>query len=128
MKMLILAWLIGQFGYASVSVYVLQKGKKVNYWKAWSLYFSAEVGSFVMAFSALLIILFIAPDFINTEVTRADLLNKESLTWKEKFILYQRTSAVGVSAFSQHLLYLVFKKGKKKIEQYEEQNNIKDDE
>lgn len=126
MSMLVVAWLIGQFGYAAVSVYTLQKGKKVNYWKAWQLYFSAEVGSFVMAFSALLIIIFIAPDFINTDVTRADLLNKETLTWKERLVLYQRSSAVGLSAFSQHLLYLVFKKGKKKIEEYEEQNNIAD--
>lgn len=126
MKILILAWLIGQFGYAAVSVYVLQKGKKINYWKAWALYFSAEIGSFVMAFSALLIILFIAPDFINTEVTRKDLINKDILTWKERFILYQRTSAVGISAFSQHLLYLIFKKGKKKIEEYEKENNISD--
>lgn len=117
-------WFIGQLAYASVSVYILQKGKNVSYWKALSLYFSGEIGSFVMAFSGLLVLLFISGDYLNVEITRADLLNKQVLTWKEKIIVYQRTASIGVGAFIQHLLYVAFKKGKKKIEEYEEQNNI----
>lgn len=117
-------WLIGQFAYAACSIYVLQKNKDVPYWKAARIYISAEIGSFVMAFSGLLVILFIAPDFFDVEITRKDLLNKEALTWKEKLIAYQRVSAIGIGAFIQHILYLLFKKGKKKIEEYEEHNNI----
>lgn len=119
-------WLVGQIAYASVSTYILQKNKNVPYWKALGLYLNGEIGSFVMAFSGLLILLFIAGDYFNVEITRADLLNKQVLTWKEKIILYQRTSSVGVGAFIQHLLYVGFKKGKKRIEQYEIDNGIQD--
>lgn len=120
-------WLIGQFAYAACSIYVLQKNKKINYWKAAHLYMSSEIGSFIMAFSGLLVLMFIAPDFLDVEITRKDLLNKEMLTWKERIIMYQRVSSIGISAFIQHIIYAIFKKGKKKIEQYEEQNNIKDE-
>jgi len=118
-----LGWLLGQFGYAACSVYVLQKNKNVNYWKAAQLYFSGEVGNFVIAFAALLIILFIATDFLDVEITKKDLLNKSMLTWKEKVIVYQRTASVLVGGLCQHLLYAVFKKGKKKIEDYDNKNN-----
>ena len=112
-----LGWLVGQIGYASVSVYILQRDKNISYWKALALYFSGEIGSFVMAFSGLLILLFIANDFFDIQITRADLLNKTALSWKEKIIVYQRTAAVGIGAFCQHLIYVIFKKGKKKREQ-----------
>ena len=117
-------WIVGQFGYAAVSVYRLQADKNVGYWKAWELYLSGEIGSFVMAFSALLIILFIAPDWIDVSITRKDLLNKEVLTWKERFIFFTRTISVPIGAFSQHLLYVGFKKGKKKIVEYEKENKL----
>lgn len=119
-------WLVGQIAYASVSVYILQRNKNIDYWKALALYFSSEIGSFFMAFSALMILLFIANDFFDVQITRADLLNKAVLTWKEKIIVYQRTAAVGFGAFCQHLIYVAFKKGKKRIEQYEIENNIQD--
>ena len=120
-------WLVGQIGYASVSVYILQKGKRIDYWKALGLYFSGEIGSMVMSFSGLLIVLFIAGDYLTDQITIADLRNKQVLTWKEKAIVYQRTFSLIVGAFIQHILYVGFKKGKKKIEDYEEQNNIADD-
>lgn len=121
-----LGWLIGQFAYAAVSVYVLQRNKELNYWKAVQLYFPSEVGNFVIAFAGLLLIMFIATDFLDVEITAKDLRNKEALTVKEKLILYQRSASVGIGAFIQHLLYIAFKKGKKKIEEYSEQNNIAD--
>lgn len=121
-----LGWVIGQFAYAAVSVYVLQRNKNLNYWKAVKLYFPSEIGNFVIAFAGLLLIMFIATDFLDVEITAKDLRNKEALTVKEKLILYQRTASVGIGAFIQHLVYLGFKKGKKKIEQYEKENNLTD--
>lgn len=119
-------WVIGQFAYACASVYVLQKNKNVGYWKAWSLYMGAEMGSFGMAFAGLLVILFIAGDYINIQITRADLLNKQTLTLKEKLIVFERSASVGIGAFIQHIIYAFFKKGKKKIEEYEKENNLQD--
>jgi hypothetical protein len=119
-----LGWAIGQFGYAAVSVYVLQRNKDLSYWKAVQLYLSSEIGNFVIAFAGLLLIMFIANDFLDSEITAKDLRNKEVLTLKEKVVLYQRSASVGIGAFIQHLLFIAFKKGKKKIEQYEQQVNI----
>lgn len=123
---IIIGWIIGQFGYAACSVYVLQRNKNVNYWKAFSIYLASEIGSFVMAFAALLAILFIANDFIDMQITRKDLMNKEMLTLKEKIIVYQRTASFIFGGLCQHLIYVAFKKGKKKIEQYEVENKIED--
>jgi hypothetical protein len=72
------------------------------------------------------VLMIITPDFLDVEITRKDLLNKEVLTWKERIIMYQRVSSIGISAFIQHIIYAIFKKGKKKIEEYEEKNGIKD--
>lgn len=119
-------WLVGQLAYAACSIYVLQRNKDINYWKAARLYLNSEIGSFIMAFSGLLVILFIAGDYIDVKITRHDLLDKETLTWKERFIYFQRTVSIGIGAFIQHIIYAAFKKGKKKIEQYEDENNIPD--
>lgn len=122
---LALGWFLGQLGYAAVSAYVLQRDKPgITYPQALRVYFSKEVGSFAMAFTALLIIMFIANDFVTVEITRKDLLNKDVLTWKEKLIVYQRTCGVVFGAFSQHIIYVAFKKGKKAIEDFAAKNNV----
>lgn len=124
---LALGWFLGQLGYAAVSAYILQRDKPgITYAQALRVYFAKEVGSFAMAFCALLIIMFITNDFVTVEITRKDLLNKEALTWKEKLIVYQRTCSVFFGAFSQHIIYVAFKKGKKAIEEFAEKNNVKE--
>lgn len=125
--MLAVAWIIGQLVYASVSVYILQKNlSTIGYWEAVRAYFKSEFGNYVIAFSGLLLLMFIMPDFLDPSIKRADLLNKEVLTFKEKLVIYQRSFAVGISAFIQHLLYVGFKKGKKAIHDYAAKNQIDD--
>lgn len=122
---LALGWFLGQLGYAAVSAYILQRDKPgISYSQALGVYFAKEVGSFAMAFTALLIIMFIANDFLSVDITRKDLLNKEALSWKEKIIVYQRTCSVFFGAFSQHIIYVAFKKGKKAIEDFAAKNNV----
>lgn len=118
-------WIVGQIAYGSVSAYIIQKDLSgINYWKAAKIYFTKEVGMFVMALAALLLALFIFPDFFDPTVSRADLKNKAALTIVERFILYLRVSSVIVGALSQHILYVLFKKGKKAIHDYAEKNSI----
>lgn len=118
---IILGWIVGQLGYTAVSIHVLQRDKpNINYWQAAGAYFKKEISSFVMAFCALLILLFIFPDFWgDADINRADLKIKSTLTWKERIIVYQRCTAVILGALSQHLLYIGFKRGKKEIEKLE---------
>lgn len=122
---IVLGWFLGQLGYAVVSAYILQRGKpSISYWQALQVYCAKEVGSFALAFTALLILLFIAGDFLSIEITRKDLLDKETLTLKEKIILYIRTSSIVFGGLCQHLIYIAFKKGKKAIEDYATKNGI----
>lgn len=118
-------WFLGQLGYAVVSAYVIQrKVEGINYPQALKVYLKSEVGSFAMAFAALLIVMFIIPDFIDVRVTRADLIDKEKLTLKEKIIVFIRTASVIFGGFCQHGLFVAFKRGKRAIEQYAEKNNV----
>lgn len=122
---MIVAFILGQLGYASVSIYIIQNNVTgINYWQAVGQYCKKEVGSFIMAACGWAIIMFIASDWIDVNITRKDLLNKESLSVKEKLIVYQRTVAVVLGAFIQHLIYVAFKKGKKAIHDYAQKNNV----
>lgn len=122
---IILGWIVGQLGYAAVSIHILQRDKpNINYAQAAGAYFKKELSSFIMAFCALLILLFVFPDFWgDTDINHADLKIKSTLTWKERIIVYQRCTAVILGAASQHLLYIAFKRGKKEIERLEEKNS-----
>lgn len=118
-------WLIGQIAYASVSAYIIQKDLKgIDYWTALRVYVKSETGSFAMAFSALLILLFIFPDFFDPSVSRKDLKNKEALTIVERMILYLRVASVLIGGLSQHILYVAFKRGKKAIVDYAAKNSV----
>lgn len=122
---LFVAFLLGQIGYASVSIYIIQaKVSGITYMQAVKQYFKKEVGSFVMAAAGWAIVMFIFSDFFDTTITRADLLNKDTLTIKERMILYLRASATGLGMFIQHIIYVAFKKGKKAIHDYADKNNI----
>lgn len=120
-----IGWIVGQTAYGSVSAYIIQKDlPNITYWKAAQVYFSKEFGMFVMAFSALLIALFIFPDFFDPKMSRAELKTKAALTIAERMILYLRVSSVVVGALSQHILYVAFKRGKKAIHDYAQKNQI----
>lgn len=117
-----IGWAIGQLTYAAISVYILQYNKSITYWQAWGAYGKKELGNFVIAFCGLLALLFIANDFFDLAVTKQDLLNKQQLNLKEKLIMYQRSSALALGGFCQHLLYIAFKRGKKEIEKISNKN------
>lgn len=122
---LFVAFILGQVGYASVSIYIIQsKVPGITYMQAVHEYFKKEVGSFVMAAAGWAIVMFIFSDFFDTTITRADLMNKDTLTLKERMILYLRASATGLGMFIQHIIYVAFKKGKKAIHDYADKNNI----
>jgi hypothetical protein len=122
LTILALGWLVGQIGYAAVSIHILQRDKlNIGYWQAAGAYFKKEFSNFVMAFAALLIILFIFPDFWDADINRMDLKIKSTKTWKEWIMIYQRVTAVVIGGLSQHLLYIAFKRGKKEIDRLDKE-------
>lgn len=123
-QIIVLGWIVGQIGYAACSIYNMQKDKEnVNYLEAAKAYFAKEVGSFVMAFSGLLILLFIFPDFWDTDLNRMDYKLKPVKTWKEWIMIYQRCTAVVLGGLSQHLIYLIFRRGKKEIQKLDDEKS-----
>lgn len=126
LTILILGWIVGQFGYAAVSIHLLQRDKpNINYWQAAGAYFKKEISNFVMAFAGLLILLFIFPDFWDADINRMDLKIKSTKTWKEWIMIYQRCTAVILGGLSQHLLFVAFKRGKKEIERLDKEQESK---
>ena len=122
---MVVAFVLGQLGYASVSIYIIQRNlDNVSYWQAVQQYSKKEIGSFVMAACGWAIVMFIASDWVDVTVTRQDLLNKEALTVKDKLIVYQRSISTGLGAFIQHIIYVAFKRGKKAIHDYAQKNNV----
>lgn len=113
---IVVAFIIGQFIYTSITVYNLQNGKDIDYWKAYGAYLRKETGWFIVAIAGLCGVLFILSDFINLDIKKADLVNKETLSAKEKIVLYFRTSALLLGMFIQHVVFKVYKKGKEEVE------------
>lgn len=112
---IVIAFLIGQFAYNTITVYNLQRGLDIGFWSAYKAYMKKETGWFVVALAGLCCVLFVLSDYLDLNIKRADLINKEVLTIKEKIVVYFRTIALGVGAFIQHIIFLVYKKGKQEI-------------
>lgn len=124
---MIIAFILGQLGYASVSIYNIQRSlPSITYWQAVQQYTKKEFGSFVMAACGWAIVMFIASDWIDFSIDRKDLLTKEVKTLQDKLIIAFRTVATALGALIQHILYVALKKGKKAIHDYAQKNSIDD--
>ena len=119
----VLAFLLGQFVTTSVVVYKLQKEKQVNYFSALAAYLKAEIGWFIIGLAGISCIMFIMSDFVDLTIKKADLLSKEHLSYKEKLIVYFRTSALIVGTFVQLIAFNFLKKGKEKISAFADKDS-----
>lgn len=109
-------WLVGQFITLSVALYFHQRKLDTSYWKAAPLYFEKEIGGFIIGVAGLCLMLFIAPEFWDSNTNVMDLRIKSTLTWKERIQAYQRFSSAAFGVFIQLILILGVGKGKKAIE------------
>lgn len=107
-----LAFLLAQLLIASIQVYNYQKDKNIGYFTALKTYFAAELGYFIIGLLAIGCILFILSDFVDLSTTRADLLSKKDLTWKEDLRLYFKTASLLLGGFVQYIAFVYKSKGK----------------
>jgi hypothetical protein len=118
-----LGWFIGQLITTTVALMVLQqrlnnnpqKGE-IGFWKACGIYYEKETGNIVLGIAGLFALLFVMPDFWDSDINRMDLKIKSTLTWKERIQYYQRGSALAFGALIQLILILGLKKGQKAVE------------
>mgnify|MGYP000222701852 CR=1 FL=1 len=120
---IVIAFFIGQFSYTTITVYNLQRGKDISFWSAYVAYMKKETGWFVVAIAGLCCLLFILSDFLDLSLKKSDLINKETLSYKEKIVVYFRTIALCAGAFIQHIIFAVYNKGKKEIEKVNDKIN-----
>lgn len=115
----LVAFTIGQFLFISICAYWLQKSiDNIDFPKAFTVFFHKEFGGFVVALAFTLALLFVLPDFINVNITRADLLQKDKLTKFEEAQKWFRTIMTVIGVFAQWIPFVLFKKGKKALEDY----------
>jgi hypothetical protein len=101
-----------------ITFYYKRNHPEVPYTKAWNLYFTREVGTFAVILSFLAMIMFAMPDWLDTTLTREDLLAKEKLTKFEAIQIKFRTWTAGVGGFLQWIAIFFFKGGRNAIENY----------
>lgn len=116
----IVAFLLGQFVTTSVIVYNMQKKKQVTYLSALLAYLKAEIGWFIIGFAGICCIMFIMSDYVDLTIKKADLLNKENLSYKEKLIVYFKTSALFIGTFVQLIAFKFLKKGPEAIAKFDD--------
>ena len=121
---LIIAWVLGQLLYTSITVWRLQKNLPISYIPAFKEYVKKELGGFVVSGVLMLVVVFLLPEFLNLDMRKADLLTLEQRSWAEKVQLYFRTAATVLGMFSLHIAYSLYKGGKKAIREAAEKKGI----
>jgi len=114
---LICAFIIGQLLYTAITVYNLQRGKAIDYQTAFKAYVKKELGGYIVAIVGLAALMFILSDFVDPNFKKED---ADIQTWKGRVVAYFRTSALFFGVFAQHIIFKVFKRGKKEIEKLDE--------
>ena len=113
---LIISWVLGQAAYTAINVWRLQRNLPIGYWESMKAYCKKEIGGYVVSGIAMLIVIFILPEVMNLQMTRHDLMTKTEKTLVEKAQIWFRITNIILSALSLHIMYALYKGGRKAIE------------
>ena len=103
---LIIGWLIGQFAYNCIKTHELQKGhEELTYRDAAVIVFWKGIGTTLIAFSGLLIALFIMPEFFKNVMTVDDA--GKSPGWPQTIVTWLRASSVAFGLLAQYIVVWV---------------------
>jgi cbb3-type cytochrome oxidase subunit 3 len=113
--LLIVAWVLGMLLYTSITIWRLQKDLPIDYMGAAKAYFKKEIGGYIVSFVFMFIVVFILPELININMSRAELMDKDHKTIAEKAQVMFRIASTILGMFSLHVAYSIYKVGKKAI-------------
>lgn len=123
--LLLLAVIIGQSFWASATVWYHQnQNENLNFFKALIVYFKKEVGSYVVVLLLTILIMFVLSDYMDLNVSRADLIAKGSLSKWENAQKMFRTYASEYGVFAQLVASLFYKGGVQAIMKYGKSHGI----
>lgn len=122
---IILGWFLGQAAYACKKSWDLQRrNESLSFRGALKLHFSKETAAFAFGVIMLLIATFILSDFINLDVTIAELKNTEAAKWKIYLINGLRVISVAFGYLCQNLGYFLFGRSEKILKSQADINGI----
>jgi nicotinamide riboside transporter PnuC len=91
--------MIAQALVTGIGVYIWQlKNSNIEYWQAVRLYYKKSKGRYVIVLLATIALMFMLTDWMNLNMTRAELLAKGALTRTEKIQLQFKTWALGIGS------------------------------
>ena len=103
---LIIGWLIGQVIYNLIKTHDLQKSnEKLNYKDAALVVFWKGIGTSLIAFSGLLAIMFIFPEFLKNVMEADD--SGKAPAWAASVVRWLRASSVAFGMLSQFIVISV---------------------
>jgi ATP/ADP translocase len=127
-SLLMAAVVLGQLFVASLMIYYYQsKNENINYLKASGIYFNKSIARYVMIISFTLLVMFVLSDYMDLNITRAELMIKGELSKFEKAQKNFRTIASVYGMFAELVPLLVYKGVGKAIMQYSAKLGIDSD-
>ena len=108
-----LGFSLGQLFTTVIAVYILQYKKPVEYNAAFKAYVKSEQAGYVVAFVALLVIMFILPDYVDPVKGQ---LKEDEWKWKIRIMKNFRFFTIIAGMFAPLISLVLFKKGIKAIQ------------
>jgi hypothetical protein len=108
---LLISVLLGQLLVAAIAVYYYQsKNPHINYWKAVQVYLAKSIPVYAVIMAITFIVMFLLSDYMDLNLSRADLIAKDKLT---KFELAQKNFRLLAICFgiAAELVALIVYKG-----------------
>lgn len=96
----------------------------INYPTAFKIYISKNLGTFAVIITFTMLILFVLSDWMDMNLTKAELIAKGKLTRVESIQRYFKTYATFYGVFAQGIASLFYKGGEKAIKDYGKQKGI----
>ena len=114
---LCIGWLLGQLAYNAIKVHELQKNNEaLSYRDAAVIVFWKGIGTTLIAFSGLLIILFLMPEFFRNVMEVDD--KGKSPGWAQTIVTWLRASSVAFGLLAQYIVVWLAGSLKKTTERF----------
>ena len=122
---IIIGWLLGQAAYACKKSWDLQiRNIDLSFKEALKMHFTKETAAFAFGTVFLLIGIFISADYVNLDISKAELKNLEAVKWKIYLVNFLRTASVLFGYLCQSLGYFIFGRSEKILKQRAEAEGI----
>lgn len=113
------AVILGQLFAAAIYIYLWQaKNDMIGYSKASELYVKKNIPAYVIILLFTILIMFVMSDYMDMNLSRAELIAKGRLTRFENIQANFRLYSIAYGVFAEVLIAMLYKKAKNEITNY----------